>query len=100
MKDLKVNLVLLKKLVAELEVNITAAEEVMEKKEDPTDYVVEMSKCAGLAFGVAQEASMLVGDIKNAIKLNTASAIQGEAGGDLLSDLFNLGKPDGGTNSN
>ncbi len=95
--ELKVNLTLLKRYVAELEASINKAETVMANKEDPNDYVVEMSKSAGLASGIVQEATLLVGDIKTAIKLNTAyQQAAGSIEGDLA-DLFSLGgsgKPD------
>lgn len=56
----KVNLDLLKKLVGELESSLNTAEGV---KSDHNEYVVELSKAAGLAAGVMQEASFLVLDI-------------------------------------
>ena len=98
-EDVKVSLDLLKKLVNTLESTLAAAEAIMADKtpENVSDYVVEMSKCMGLAAGVAQESSMLVGDMRQAIKLNTSpSSKDDDALASLLDGLKGPGLP--GTN--
>ena len=69
MAKMKVNLSILKKLVAELEAGLDAAEG-LKTKEDASigDYVVEMSKAAGLAAGIMQEGSFLVNDIQAVVR--------------------------------
>lgn len=57
----KVDLGLLKKLFGELEVSLTLADGIVETDKDT--YFVEMSKSAGLAAGLMQEASLLIIDI-------------------------------------
>jgi len=88
-KELKVNLTLLKRLVSELDVALQAAEAVKEGEgtESLHDYVVEMSKCAGLAAGVMAESSMLVGDIQHVIQHAQGPASKGDALSKLLGSL-------------
>lgn len=57
----KVDLALMKKLVSELEASLTAADVILDTDKD--SYFVEMSKSAGLAAGLMQEASLLIMDI-------------------------------------
>ncbi len=61
----KVNLELIKKLVLELENTLSVAEKIKENLSDKgsTDYIVELSKAAGLATGIMQEGSALVMDV-------------------------------------
>lgn len=61
-KMTKIDLTLLKRLVNELEGSLNSAELIKSDK-DLHDYVIEMSKAAGLAAGVMTEAGLLVGDI-------------------------------------
>lgn len=86
-EDVKVSLDLLKKLVNTLETTLAGADVIMANKtpENVADYVVEMAKCTGLAAGVAQEASLLVGDMRQAIKLNTSPASKDD---DVLASLL------------
>jgi hypothetical protein len=64
-KNAKVDLELVKKLVAELENSLTLAENIpTTTKEGMRNYIVEMQKSAGLAAGVMSEAALLVLDIK------------------------------------
>ena len=66
-KEKAIDLTLLKKLVGELEVSIQAAEGIKTSIElDKTEYIVEMSKAAGLCAGVMQEAGMLISDLQSA----------------------------------
>lgn len=88
-KEVKIDLTLLKKLVGELESNLATADGIREEKTDTNvyDYVVEMSKSMGIAAGIVQEATMLVGDIQFAVKHNTSGAGKDESLSSLLSIL-------------
>jgi hypothetical protein len=66
-KPNKVDLTLLKKLVGELEASLTTADGIKTAEGDITEYIVELSKAAGLTAGVMQEAGMLIGDIQNQV---------------------------------
>ena len=96
-KDVKVNLDLLKKFVGDLELLVEAANRMAENKEqhDVKDYLTEMAKASGLAAAVAGEATLVVGDIKAIIKMNSAAAPVGKDD-DLLS-LLNVLKGGGNT---
>lgn len=89
-KDVKVSLVLLKQLVESLETSLNATEAIAEER-DPArinEYVIEMSKCMGIAAGLVQESTLIVGDIQAATRLNTVpSAKKGDGLSDLLSIL-------------
>ena len=67
-KDTKgVDLKLLKKLVGELEASLQVAESIKTSVDvDTAEYIVEMSKAAGLCAGVMSEAGMLIGDLQQA----------------------------------
>jgi len=79
----KVDLTLLKKLVIELEASLTTAEGVVET--DHNGYFVEMSKGAGLAAGVMQEASMLIMDIYGVVQSKQGGvSVKESFFGDLL----------------
>ncbi len=98
-EDVKVSLDLLKKLVNTLETTLAGADAIMEQKtaDNVSDYVVEMAKCTGLAAGVAQEASLLVGDMRQAIKLNTSPTSKDD---DILASLLGGLKGPGLPNTN
>jgi hypothetical protein len=66
-KTNKVDLTLLKKLVGELESSLTTADGIKTAEGDVTEYIVELSKAAGLTAGVMQEAGMLIGDIQSQV---------------------------------
>lgn len=85
-EDVKVDLTLLKKLVSALESQLDAANAIAAAKnnENVADYVVEMSKATGISASIAKEASLLVGDIRQAIKLNTSPS----AGADDLEAIL------------
>ena len=91
----KVDLTLVKKLVSELESSLAAAEGIKTAKGDVSDYIVELSKSAGLAAGIMQEASMLVMDVQA-----QALAVQAPAPpkNDMLDKL--LGPLKGGSGAN
>ena len=91
----KIDLKLIKKLLGELEVSLESADGIKTAKGDVTDYIVELSKSAGLAAGIMQEASMLVMDVQS-----QALAVQSPAPPktDVLEKL--LGPLKGGNGSN
>jgi hypothetical protein len=66
MKPGKVDLDLLKRLVAELEISLNTAYGIKtDLKSEKEEYVIEMSKATGLASGVMTEAALIVGDIQH-----------------------------------
>lgn len=88
-KEYKVNLDLLKQLVGELEASLQTADGINKSGADSSknDYIVEMSKAAGLAAGIMTESSMLVVDIQGVI--HTTSGV---ASGDTKSAVNYLEK--------
>jgi len=70
----KVDLTLVKKLVSELEASLTAADVILDT--DKNAYFVEMSKSAGLAAGLMQEASLLIMDIYAVANTNQPNPAQ------------------------
>lgn len=70
----KVNLTLLKKLVGELEASLTIADVCLDTDKDT--YFVEMSKSAGLAAGLMQEASLIIMDIYSVANANQPNSSQ------------------------
>lgn len=65
----KVDLDQLKRLVAELESTLSAAENIAtDVKADRVEYVVEMNKATGLAAGIMMEAGILMGDVQQLIQ--------------------------------
>lgn len=95
-KEAKVSLVLVKKLIGELEVVLDKANGLSETKEtsDVNEYIVELAKASGVAAAVAQEATLLVGDIKHLIKVHSTPSAS--AKDDELAALLGLVK---GSNS-
>lgn len=62
-----IDLTLLKRLVGELETSLQVAEGIKTSVDvDVAEYIVEMSKAAGLCAGVMSEAGMLIGDLQQA----------------------------------
>lgn len=68
----KVNLALLKRLVSELEASVNTADAIKTAVDSGEgkdhEYIVEMSKAAGLAAGVMSESSMLIMDIQSLVQ--------------------------------
>lgn len=98
-KASKIDLLLLKKLVGELETSIQTADGIKGDAEpNNTDYVVEMSKAAGLAAGVMQEASLLILDIHGLVYSSQGLPGSKSTGGDALLDkiLGSFGGKGGG----
>lgn len=65
----KVDLTLLKKLIGELENHLNTAGGIQDAEGDIQEYIVEMSRAAGLAAGVMSEAGLVIGDIQQAIRV-------------------------------
>lgn len=64
----KVDLTVLKRLVAELESILNAADGIStDVSGDKVEYVVELSKATGLCAGVITETGLLMGDIHSLI---------------------------------
>lgn len=59
----EVDLTLLKALVKELEDNIEKTKLLKTDVTNPTPYLLEISKCTGLAMGISSEAQALIGDL-------------------------------------
>lgn len=65
MAKMKVDLTLLKRMMAELEASLNTAESInTDVKADKIEWIVEMNKATGLAAGVMTEAGLLMGDIQ------------------------------------
>src|SRR5574338_1696183 len=93
-KNQKVDLPLIKKLLGELESSLATAEGIKahDPESDVTDYIVELSKAAGLAANVMTEAGLLTGDIAAAIR----SCQTNSAGKDPLAAILGAIKGPGG----
>lgn len=92
----KVDLTILKKLVEQLEIELAAAEEIKKNENSVlSDYVVGMSKAAGLAAGIMQEGSLLVGDIQSVVR--TSQQVPSK-NSDFLEKLLGGIKGDGTAN--
>ncbi len=70
LKDLKVDLSLLNKLTQELAAHTKKAESIRESGGDNNDYILELSRAAGVASGITQEATMLIGDYSRLVQLS------------------------------
>lgn len=90
----KVDLDQLKRLVAELESTLSAAESIAtDVKADRVEFVVEMNKATGLAAGIMMEAGGIMSDIQQLIMGAGAPAKS-----DLLEKLLGSLKGPGGSN--
>lgn len=84
----KIDLALLKKLVAELETASVATHDLpIDKKEDVHHYVTEIAKASGLADAVAKEAGALVKDMDQLSRM-AMNPMAGVSGENLLAELF------------
>lgn len=63
----KIDLKLLKEFVSELERSLNSADGIRIAAGDKNQYLIEMSKAAGLASGIMQEAILLIADIQASI---------------------------------
>jgi hypothetical protein len=97
MSKQKIDLAVLKRLVAELESITSAAEGIKtDVGGDKVEYVVEMSKASGVCAGVITEAGLLMGDIYTLI--GSVSAPAGGAKADFLEKILGGLKGPGNTN--
>lgn len=95
----KIDLTLLKKFVGELEASLTTADGIKTAEGDITEYIVELSKAAGLCAGIMQEAGMLVADVQQHVMAVQSPAPA--AKGDIFEKLLgSLKGPGNGGNSN
>lgn len=100
-KTSKINLKLLKQLVGELEASLATAEGIKSSETgELTDYVVELSKAAGLASGIATESSMLVADVQSIVMSATGGGPQAPKMDFLEKILGPLKKDGSGGNTN
>jgi len=93
-KVAKVDLDLLKRLVGELESALAISETIREDELDLNEYIIEMSKAAGLAAGIMQEATGLVGDIQMTVRIAQGPSSKDKE--DPLTKLMGLVKGVGG----
>lgn len=96
----KISLDVLKKLVAALENGLEVSEKIRDNAVDGStdglsDYILEMSKSAGIAMGIMQEATLLVGDIQHMVKGATSPKPSGAI---YLDELMSKIKGDGTKN--
>lgn len=85
----KIDLTLLKRLVSQLEKELDACERI---KNDETgelvDFIIEMSKSAGLVTGIIQESSLLIGDIQSIVKVSQHPGAQQSKPSDYLEKIL------------
>jgi len=95
----KVDLTLLKKFVGELENSLSTADGIKTSEGDISEYIVELSKAAGLCAGIMQEAAMLVADVQAQVMAVQSPAPAAKA--DIFEKLLgSLKGPGNGGNSN
>lgn len=71
---MKLDLKLLKSYLAEIEKGVELAEGKFNEnsREVQTEFLIELSKTAGVLISLIQEANLLVGDINRSIKYNSS----------------------------
>ena len=85
-------------LVKEFKDSILLNEELRDTDDyDRSKYVIEMSKAMGLAAGIANEATLLIGDVK--VLVNQVSTGQDSLSKDSLSDILGAFTKVGSTNN-
>lgn len=95
MSKQKIDLSIVKRLMAELESIVQHAEDIKtDVSGDKIEYVVEMSKAAGICAGIIGETGMLMGDIQSLV--HGASAPSASKA-DFLEKILGLKGP-GNTN--
>lgn len=89
----KIDLTLLKKMVGELESSLATGEGLGTTEGNKNEYIIEMSKAAGLCAGLIQEAAMLIGDVQATIMSvqNPSPAAKGDIFDKLLGSLKGSG---------
>jgi len=84
----KVDLTIVKRLLAELESTLATAEGInTDVNADKVEYLVEMNKATGLAAGVMTEAALLMADLQQLIQGAGASSTKADFLEKLLSGL-------------
>jgi len=84
----KVDLTVLKRLVAELESTLSTAEGIQtDVAADKVEFVVEANKATGLAAGIMMEAGLLMGDIQNLLQGASAPSVKSDFLEKLLGGL-------------
>ena len=101
-RDMKADLTLMHKLVAELEKQLDDSyklrDTIKETKDQETyfKYVIEISKAVGILSGISQEASLLIGDMQKLIQIASQPNDMEDPTSMLQSILSPLGKGKGG----
>jgi hypothetical protein len=91
----KIDLTILKRMVAELEASVNTAEAIRtDVKADKVEWIVELNKATGLAAGVLTEAGLLMGDIQHMVQGGPSAGNKQ----DLLEKILGGFKGPGGTN--
>jgi len=76
-RNVKIDLSLLKKMLIELELQLNSAyvirDELNVKQSDDKfqKYIIELSKAIGIISGMAQESSLLIGDIQKLVQMSS-----------------------------
>jgi hypothetical protein len=96
MSKQKVDLTVLKRLVAELEAILATAEGIKtDVSGDKVEYMVEMNKATGICAGILTESGLLMGDIQSLIQGLSAPGV---SKADFLEKILGGLKGPGGTN--
>jgi len=91
----KVDLTILKRLVSELESELTTADGIKtDVHADKIEWVVSLNKATGLAAGILTEAGLLMGDIQHLV----AGPSSGTSDKDFLNKLLGGLKGPGNAN--
>jgi hypothetical protein len=85
----KVDLTLIKKFISSLEQSLAVSDEIRTKQGDVSEYLIELSRAAGIASGIMQEAGLLVADIQSVAMMvqNPKTTSKSELMDTLLSSL-------------
>lgn len=91
-KDFDVNLDTLQAYFDELKLTLDRAKGFkslnVEGEEINKLYLLELSKCAGLLFGLQSEATMLIGDFSHLIKCASSPGGQSLGTDDFINSIF------------
>ena len=100
-RNIKIDLSLLKKMLVELELQLNSAylirDELNVKHVDEKfqKYIIELSKAIGIISGMAQESSLLIGDIQKLVQMSAPAPDVSNEFESILSSLKNKTKPSG-----
>ncbi len=101
-KDIKADLSLLKDLVSELEKQLDESYVARDKLSEDKDgqeyrkFIIDLSKAAGLLYGISNESSLLVGDLSKIMKF----ALQGSEENDPMDQINSILKSKFGSPGN